>query len=356
MSAAGLPPKLDFLASKCGADWTTIAKATAAAQAERARLATKVEEGDLVPADTGVVVFGSLARDEWTTGSDLDWTLLVDGQVDGNHAQVARAIGGTIVEQGKSPGPTGVFGGLAFSHDLVHFIGGDDDTNTNTTRRILLLLESRSLGADTVRRRVIRALLGRYVGEDILYHEPKTFLVPRFLLNDYVRYWRTMAVDSAHKRRERPDWALRNIKLRLSRKLIFTAGLWACLSCRLRPSEPLAAARQSNDREGVGAEMTDFLAEFSTITPLETLADAFTAYQAWDAARLAFDAYDDFLGLLDDAANRAHLKALKVDNAASDALFGRARDIATRFQQGLFALFFGTDDTLTKAAQADGVF
>ncbi|HEV2991737.1 MAG TPA: nucleotidyltransferase domain-containing protein [Candidatus Angelobacter sp.] len=27
-----------------------------------------------------LVVFGSLARGEWTTGSDLDWTYLVDGQ------------------------------------------------------------------------------------------------------------------------------------------------------------------------------------------------------------------------------------------------------------------------------------
>src|ERR1041385_6593502 len=28
------------------------------------------------PADTSIVVFGSLARDEFTSGSDIDWTLL----------------------------------------------------------------------------------------------------------------------------------------------------------------------------------------------------------------------------------------------------------------------------------------
>jgi hypothetical protein len=356
MSTPGLPPKLSDLASQCGADWPTIAKASATAQPERARLAAKLEDADLVPSDTGVVAFGSLARDEWTSGSDLDWTLLVDGQVDGTHAEVARAISGSIVEQEKAPGPTGVFGGLTFSHDIVHFIGGDDDTNTNTTRRILLLLESRSLGDDAVRLRVIRALLGRYVGEDILYHEPKTFLVPRFLLNDYVRYWRTMAVDAAHKRRERPDWALRNIKLRLSRKLIFTAGFWACLSCRLHPSEGLEAARKNDDRDGVGAEMADFLVEFSKKTPLETLADAFTKYEAWSAAKTSFDAYDDFLKILDDPENRKRLKALKVADAPSDSLFSQAKDVASRFQTGLTRLFFDTDKTLTKAAQADGVF
>jgi hypothetical protein len=62
---------------------------------------------------------------------------------------------------------------------------------------------------------VLKALLDRYVGEDLLYHAPDRFLVPRFLLNDIARYWRTMAVDSAQKRHDRVDgWALRNIKLR----------------------------------------------------------------------------------------------------------------------------------------------
>jgi len=59
---------------------------------------------------------------------------------------------------------------------------------------------------------------------------------------------------------------------------------------------------------------------------------------------------------LDDAENRKRLKALKVADAPSDALFAHARDVAAKFQQGLSTLFFGTNETLTKAAQADGVF
>jgi len=78
MSASGPSSTLNHLATSCGSDWPTIAKAVEAAQAERARLAAKLQESDLVPADTGVIVFGSLARDEWTSGSDLDWTLLVE--------------------------------------------------------------------------------------------------------------------------------------------------------------------------------------------------------------------------------------------------------------------------------------
>jgi len=206
----------------------------------------------------------------------------------------------------------GCLWGLAFSHEIVHFIGGDDDTNTNTTRRILLMLESRSLTDDAVRQRVLKALLNRYVGEDLQYHSPHNFAVPRFLLNDYVRYWRTMAVDSAQKRRGRSKWALRNFKLRLSRKLIFAAGLWACLSCKLHPSERLKELQSRGDREGINAEMTDFLLEFSQRTPLETLAGAFMKYDAYDAAKLSFNAYEEFLRILDDPILRERLEKLSV--------------------------------------------
>lgn len=352
-----LRPAIRELSARCGKEWPTMAAAAAAAPSECTRLAERLTADSLVPADTAVVVFGSLARGEWTTGSDLDWTLFVDGQVLSEHAQVARAIAAAFAEDHKAPGPTGVFGGLTFSHDLVHFIGGDNDSNTNTTRRILLLLESKSLTDDAVRARVLRALLARYIGEDLLYHEPSRFLVPRFLLNDYVRYWRTMAVDSAQKRRDRVDkWALRNVKLRLSRKLIFVAGLWACLSCDLDPSAELRESRAKNDRGAVSADMTTFLLRYSMQSPLETLAEVFLKYEAWSAATESFDAYEDFLGILSDDAQRKHLAELRVEDAMTDKVFLQAKTAASAFQGGLSELFFRTKPDLTKAAQNYGVF
>jgi hypothetical protein len=87
--------------------------------------------GDLLPTDEGtLVVFGSLAREEFTADSDLDWTILIDGRADSRHLNIVHALKPKLSAAGfKVPGPTEVFGGLVFSHELVHAIGGDEDTN-----------------------------------------------------------------------------------------------------------------------------------------------------------------------------------------------------------------------------------
>jgi predicted nucleotidyltransferase len=48
--------------------------------------------------DSSLVVFGSLARDEWTAGSDLDWTFLIDGTAKPEHFDIAQEIQKVIAE------------------------------------------------------------------------------------------------------------------------------------------------------------------------------------------------------------------------------------------------------------------
>src|ERR1700730_14742317 len=144
--------------------------------------------------DTSLVVFGSLARGEWTTGSDLDWTYLIDGGAKSTHLQITQDIQRVFKQKNLAePGPTGTFGNMAFSHDIIHQIGGQNDTNKNTTQRILLLLESTPIGErKEAYERVIRAVIDRYLEEDthLLTRDSKNYRVPRFLLNDIVRFWR----------------------------------------------------------------------------------------------------------------------------------------------------------------------
>jgi predicted nucleotidyltransferase len=207
-------PELDSLQKK--GQWKSIAAAKTGAEAMRHELESIAIKMDL-PADCSLVVFGSLARGEWTDGSDLDWVLLVDGQVSGAHYDAMLKLRQSFEQ--RHPGSTGTFGGLAFSHDLVHLIGGQDDTNRNLTLRMLLLLESAPVGGADAYNRVINALLDRYLIEPSSFSKTVT---PRFLLNDLVRYWRTIAVDYADKFHDQAGAkaVLRNVKLRFSSKLI----------------------------------------------------------------------------------------------------------------------------------------
>ena len=347
--SAGLQAVYD-LEERLQRTWRHIHKAERSAHEDRTKLG-EVLEG-LTNADTSIVVFGSLARLEKTSGSDVDWTILVDGQADPAHGPLASECRRRIKESGfRQPGREGTFGDLAFSHELINQIGGQADTNANLTRRILLLLESVPIGPRDAYDRVIRGLLERYLSEDYGFvYSRNPHGVPRFLQNDIARFWRTMAVDVAYKQWTRgdEDWALRSAKLRVSRKVLYASGLLFCFSCA--------------DAELAGADRLEraieSLAGLVAVPPLGLLANAFADAPATHIkAAEAFDAYDQFIALLDDPERRAYLKALPSMKVDSDPEFQRVRDLGHAVQEGLNALFFGPNETdLPDLTRAYGVF
>lgn len=350
-------PMIDLLASRLGAKWPHINSGRANAQAKRKELRGDFEGFD--SEDTSIVVFGSLARDEFTDGSDIDWTLLIDGSADPQHLELAHRIDGVIRKaSSKPPGQEATFGTMAFSHDLIHQIGGEDDTNRNTTRRILLLLESDVVGRPDAHERVIKNILQRYLLEDTSFVTGSApHHVPRFLLNDFARYWRTMAVDFAYKRRTRfgKGTVIRNLKLRMSRKLIFVSGLLTCFSC------PLGLDASHNDascKEPEGSlQCVACLREFLRRTPLEILASTMYRFDHLDRiARKLFSSYDEFLGILADKKMRNHLEELKPYEIQSDSIFGNARRMSHEFRDGLLELFFDEKSGMYQLTRTYGVF
>jgi hypothetical protein len=350
------PSPIARLEEKAGRAFPHVAAARRLSAETRARLADLLAVE--TPSDTSVTVFGSLARGEYTPGSDLDWTLLIDGQADTAHYAAVRAITRALGREGfHEPGPTGLFGNVAFSHPILNNIGGQEDTNKLTTQRILLLLESSPVGKDEAHERVLKLVLGRYVEDDRgLLYGSKQRVVPRFLLNDIVRYWRTVTVDFVYKQRDRTDgWALRNAKLRMSRKLIFVSGLLLCFSLELDGD-----AGRVRDEAGKIAvpRLVAALRDRLRATPLEHLAlAALRPGVRAETARDLFDAYDAFLALLADDDKRAHLKKLTFDDLdRGDALFRDASGIGHRFQRALDALFFEEDEALRRLVLEYGVF
>jgi predicted nucleotidyltransferase len=348
--------KIALLEERLSADWTHIRAARERAQKKRAELRKALTGID--SEDTSVVVFGSLARDEFTEGSDIDWTLLIDGSADPKHLDLTHQVDEVVSKAAaKQPGKEGTFGSMAFSHELIHQIGGEDDTNRNTTRRTLLLLESDVVGRPDAYQRVLKSVLQRYLIEDSAFIQGKArHHVPRFLLNDFARYWRTMAVDFAYKRRTRfgKGVAIRNMKLRMSRKLIYVSGLLACFSCELGFGEMGGVA---NCERPVGSpQCVDCLGRFLRRTPLEILATALYDLKGLDeTARQLFNSYDEFLGMLSDQKTREHLESLP-EADLGDKYFQQARKLSHAFRDGLLQLFFEKNSELTNLTKIYGVF
>jgi predicted nucleotidyltransferase len=350
---------MERLGERLGAEWPNIAKAEADAVATRQGIAQALmgKTARVNSDDASIIVFGSLARREWTSGSDVDWTLLIDGPADPEHVRIAQGIAQTLTDSKfAKPSGTGTFGNMAFSHQIIHQIGGSDDTNRNLTQRVLLLLESSTVGDSAAYDRVCRGVLDRYLEDDpsLASSDPQTQKLPRFLLNDVVRFWRTMAVDYASKQRERgrKGWAIRNIKLRMSRKLIFVKGLLICYECILKP---LAQSQIAANLERKLPPLVSHLRQSVSRTALEVLADTWLDFPNDASASRMFAAYDRFLGSLDDLQQRKHLEDLKPDDAANDELFQRMRGIGHTFQDSLNDLFFGTP-ALLDLTRKYGVF
>lgn len=272
-----------------------------------------------LPHDAGVsiVLMGSWGRSEVTNGSDDDYMVLVKGaNRTGIHPPKAQIR--SILD--KPPGDQGVFGEPAFSDEMIGNIGLEEDSNSNLTRRMLFLLESSwATGAD-VYGRVRGELFDRYLDDSI-----RDYHVPRFLLNDTIRYWRTVCVDFAGKERKGPKkWGIRNAKLRTSRKLLFASGLLPVLEC---------------DNYECG-EMRRFLERRLQMPPADRLIAAFIEHDCIDAGLRAVQAYDEFVGLLDDGTRRTELEKVEREDSASSVVFKEAKRLGHDLEQGLLALLF----------------
>lgn len=201
---------------------------------QEARTFLRQELPEIVALD--VLAFGSMARRELTRQSDLDSLVVVHSLPD--DVLLTRKVLSAVEQMRKKlalkkAGGTNTFGGVVAATDLTERIGLERDTNQSHTLRMLILEESVSLLQPTAHDRLVQAILERYL---VGYGATPKVGVPRFLLNDVVRFWRTIAVDYQgkwweewHKRDASPDTpgkqSIRYVKLRVSRKLVFASTL-----------------------------------------------------------------------------------------------------------------------------------
>ena len=294
-------------------------------QALRARIPA------LVPAGASVVACGSYARREASAASDFDYFTIMPADLARAAASGAwesalkRAVAGIV---GVEPAKDGAFAKVERADRMVRNIGGQHDDNRKLTRRMLFLLEGAPLSAETEARAVRHALLERYLRAGL------DAGLASFLLNDVIRYYRTMAVDYEFKTREgdRPKpWGLRKVKLMFSRKLLYASGLFS------------VAATRDLDRQAATARL-EALFDLSPVARLEEICGR-------TPAASLLGCYDRFLDCLADPGLRHRLEGLTPDD--HDAPEFRAIEAeGARFSLELGRLFertFATDHPIHRA-------
>lgn len=263
--------------------------------------------------DLIIGVNGSVARREYTSGSDIDHFFLYvndvssqDVDLSGEEYEFRKAL---EFKGLKMPASGGVFEGALNADKLLTPIGGDDDTNKTLTRRMLFLLEGEWIFNQGVFEDLRVKLISQYVA-DSLEHDKLAL----YLLNDIIRYWRTICIDFEHKTSggKKPR-ALRLAKLRMSRMLLCFAGMVAIAEASdLPPNEKRDRLVELFSQQGITRLEGILSEEFSPAKQL----------------------YGQFLSSLDDETVRSKLN-LDGDEGMQTPEFEEMTELARKFKNEL---------------------
>jgi hypothetical protein len=275
----------------------------------------------LVPLDEMVFINGSFARREASPASDVDFYIVTRKKdLAPEWANQVKSAIEKIVPIG--PAEDGAFYHVEQRETLIKNIGGGQDNNHNITRRMLLLLEGEWLFNGDGLRDIRRKILERYIADGITDHQ-----LALFLLNDIVRYYRTMAVDYEFKTVETTNvkpWAIRNIKLIFSRKLLYASGLFSVATTAERSrSEKISELER--------------LFELTVIDRIQSICGT--------RARTMLESYNHFLSRLEDESIRNHLNSLNKEQRQSDVIFRDLKNEGHHFTRELLKLFENTFDS-----------
>ena len=221
---------------------------------------------------------------------------------------------------GKLPSRGGAFSKLVSRKALLRNYGGSKDTNKSITRRMLYLLEGEFLTNESEFLSIRNDIIESYVG-----NTPSDHQLAFYLLNDTIRYWRTMAVDYAQKTyhaANKKPWAIRNVKLVFSRKLIYASGLF---------SIALTADRRKDDKISI-------LNTMFAMTPIDRIKYICGEVQS----QRLFEIYDTFLDKMSDKETREHLEKLKRNKKETDKIFREIKNEGHYFSRELMGLLHRT--------------
>jgi len=166
--------------------------------------------------------------------------------------------------------------------DLIKATGDSRDDSENLfTARLLLLLESQPLSNDFLYEKGIQSVLENYFRDG----KGRRDFRPLFLLNDILRYWRTLCLNYERDRALEKRWWKRNLNLKFSRKLtVFSTVLpivaqqvktvedFIALS-KMVPLERLASALDKLGDNSLKAEFEIFVRDYESFLAAKSYAE-----------------------------------------------------------------------------------
>jgi predicted nucleotidyltransferase len=210
--------------------------------------------------ELSIYVTGSYGRLEARSGSDLDLFFVLGGDrsIERTTKILIDAELIRIVKELKFP-PFSNDAQYLEIHNLKEMIeklgGAEDDFKNFFTARMLLLLESRPVFGDAAYKAILKQIIDAYFRD---FHDHTGDFRPLFLVNDVLRFWKTLCLNYENRRNRLQDRAnknkhhLKNLKLKFSRLLI-------CFSTII----PLFASRTNSPEE---------VLTLTSVPPLERLA------------------------------------------------------------------------------------
>lgn len=286
---------------------------------QRVRLAVSAQTNCSKP-EICIYAAGSLGRLETGQISDLDVFLFADrpGREPGTKSvtrlQEIEVLSELIHVNSELGLPTFSGDGEYLKiHEVKQLLAGTgtstDDSENLFTTRLLLLLESKCIANDSLYHKATELVLEMYIRDG----KGREDYRPLFLMNDILRYWRTLCLNYERTRHDpNKPWWKKNLNLKFSRKLtVFSSVL------------------------GILTAQVDNYAKFaplSEMTPMERL--AFSLDKLADPALLPqflvfLDNYEEFL------AAKSHAELERLSSADSEHF----RVTAQHFDDFLHSVF-----------------
>jgi predicted nucleotidyltransferase len=264
--------------------------------------------------DYCILSVGSYGRYEASPESDLDIYIIHKKQVSNvtlsNAYKRIKEMAKTAdikLSKGFEPIPL---------ETLQENIGGKKDTNSSITNRILFLLESECLYGRSFYSFAYKKILEKYL-RDILQFKKQT---PRFLLSDIIRYYRTICVDYEFKITEQnKDWAIRNIKLRFSRKGLYFGGIAILLN---------SMNKKNNERY-------EYIAQNLRIPFADKISHILLEQNIEQTHANIISLYAKFLEKISKGDVRAHLRKIRREDRKKDKIFRSLDECSRKFNASL---------------------